>query len=292
MTAATGQNSPAEGLLPDESAVLPLSTQENFSVAARVLGRETRRHLLGDLRLRAARRPARRRGRGRPARAARPARGRARPRLRRRAGAPADARGSRRPCASCGLPRGPFERLIDANRRDQVQARYATFDDLVDYCDAVRESGRRARAVRLRRGDARADRALGPRLHGAAARRALAGRRRGLPAAAASTCRPRTCERFGVDRRRPRRARDRRRAARAARRSRSIARGALLDEGAPLVGTLRGRARFAVAGLRRRRARERRARSSAPGTTCSPGRRRRASAARVRETLACWRRGR
>ena len=32
------------------------------------------------------------------------------------------------------LPRGPFVRLIEANRRDQVQAAYATFDDLVDYC--------------------------------------------------------------------------------------------------------------------------------------------------------------
>ena len=35
---------------------------------------------------------------------------------------------------ACGLPRGPFDRLIAANRRDQVQATYATFDELADYC--------------------------------------------------------------------------------------------------------------------------------------------------------------
>lgn len=34
-----------------------------------------------------------------------------------------------------GLPRGPFVRLIDANRRDQRQSRYPTYDELVDYCD-------------------------------------------------------------------------------------------------------------------------------------------------------------
>jgi squalene synthase HpnC len=33
------------------------------------------------------------------------------------------------------LPRGPFDRLIDANRQDQTQATYPTFDDLVGYCD-------------------------------------------------------------------------------------------------------------------------------------------------------------
>ena len=33
------------------------------------------------------------------------------------------------------LPRGPFERLIEANRRDQAQATYETFDELVGYCD-------------------------------------------------------------------------------------------------------------------------------------------------------------
>jgi squalene synthase HpnC len=34
-----------------------------------------------------------------------------------------------------GLRRDPFQRLIEANRRDQRQAEYATFADLVDYCN-------------------------------------------------------------------------------------------------------------------------------------------------------------
>jgi squalene synthase HpnC len=32
------------------------------------------------------------------------------------------------------VPRAPFDRLIEANRRDQTTHRYATFDDLLDYC--------------------------------------------------------------------------------------------------------------------------------------------------------------
>lgn len=32
------------------------------------------------------------------------------------------------------LPSEPFERLIEANRRDQCTARYQTFDELLDYC--------------------------------------------------------------------------------------------------------------------------------------------------------------
>jgi len=35
---------------------------------------------------------------------------------------------------ACGLEPGPFHRLIEANRRDQRQTRYRTFDDLLDYC--------------------------------------------------------------------------------------------------------------------------------------------------------------
>ena len=34
----------------------------------------------------------------------------------------------------CGLPREPFLRLIEANRRDQVMTRYESLDDLLDYC--------------------------------------------------------------------------------------------------------------------------------------------------------------
>lgn len=36
--------------------------------------------------------------------------------------------------AACGLTIGPFRRLIEANRRDQTVTRYETFDQLLDYC--------------------------------------------------------------------------------------------------------------------------------------------------------------
>jgi squalene synthase HpnC len=35
---------------------------------------------------------------------------------------------------ACGLPSGPFERLIEANRVDQVKTRYETFEQLLGYC--------------------------------------------------------------------------------------------------------------------------------------------------------------
>jgi len=34
----------------------------------------------------------------------------------------------------CRLPREPFLRLIEANRRDQIVTRYASLEDLLDYC--------------------------------------------------------------------------------------------------------------------------------------------------------------
>jgi phytoene/squalene synthetase len=34
----------------------------------------------------------------------------------------------------CALPREPLERLIEANRRDQVVTRYESLDELLDYC--------------------------------------------------------------------------------------------------------------------------------------------------------------
>jgi squalene synthase HpnC len=37
--------------------------------------------------------------------------------------------------AECGIPEQPFLDLIEANRQDQVVARYQTFDDLVGYCE-------------------------------------------------------------------------------------------------------------------------------------------------------------
>ena len=36
---------------------------------------------------------------------------------------------------ACDLPRAPLQALLEANRRDQVSSRYATFDELVAYCD-------------------------------------------------------------------------------------------------------------------------------------------------------------
>ncbi len=36
--------------------------------------------------------------------------------------------------AACGLPAGPFRRLIEANRRDQTVRRYRTYEELLDYC--------------------------------------------------------------------------------------------------------------------------------------------------------------
>jgi squalene synthase HpnC len=35
---------------------------------------------------------------------------------------------------ACRLPSGPFTRLIEANRLDQIQTRYRTFEQLLDYC--------------------------------------------------------------------------------------------------------------------------------------------------------------
>ncbi|WP_067799187.1 squalene synthase HpnC [Actinomadura formosensis] len=35
---------------------------------------------------------------------------------------------------ACRIPAEPFRRLLEANRRDQEVTRYATFDDLVEYC--------------------------------------------------------------------------------------------------------------------------------------------------------------
>src|SRR6202000_1824167 len=40
----------------------------------------------------------------------------------------------RRTVRACELPSGPVERLIEANRLDQVKTRYETFDQLLAYC--------------------------------------------------------------------------------------------------------------------------------------------------------------
>ena len=289
MTAATGQNSPAEGLLPDESAVLPLATQENFPVAARVLGRETGRHLMaiyGFARLVDQL--------GDEAEGDRLA-------LLDSLEAELDRVYSGEPehpimrtlqasVRERGLPRGPFERLIAANRRDQVQARYATFDDLVDYCtlsanpvgELVLYVFGMATPERIALSD-RVCTALQLVEHWQDVAEDFAARAR-LPAGGGSRALRR-------DRRRPRRTRDGRRAARAdgvRGRSRAAPAGrgrAARRHAAAAAHASRSRATSA-AGARTPR------RSCAPGTTCSPGPPRAGEAARIRETLVCWRHGR
>ena len=78
-----------------------------------------------------------------------------------------------------GLPREPFARLIEANRRDQEDGRLRDLRRPARLLRPLGEPGRRARPPRLRRRHARPDRALESGLLGAAAGRALAGRRRG-----------------------------------------------------------------------------------------------------------------
>jgi squalene synthase HpnC len=141
-----------------------------------------------------------------------------------------------------GLPREPFVRLIDANRRDQRQHVYATFDELVDYCDLSANSVGElvlyvfgaATPERIAQSNAVCT-ALQLLEHWQDVHEDYANGRIYLPAE--------DLQRFGVvggafegD-------------AYARLMSFEIARArALLDEGAPLVGTLRGRARLAVAG--------------------------------------------
>ncbi|MFC7648636.1 squalene/phytoene synthase family protein [Streptosporangium lutulentum] len=36
---------------------------------------------------------------------------------------------------TCSIPAQPFRRLVEANRRDQLVSRYDTFDDLLTYCE-------------------------------------------------------------------------------------------------------------------------------------------------------------
>jgi squalene synthase HpnC len=120
--------------LPAPDAVRRRARSENFSVAAVVLGQRTRRHLLaiydfarfvdevGDAvagdRLAALDEAE--------AELDRAFGGIPRTQLFRQLA---------RTIRACGLRREPFVRLIDANRRDQLQHDYATWDDLVSYCE-------------------------------------------------------------------------------------------------------------------------------------------------------------
>jgi squalene synthase HpnC len=120
--------------LPAEDAILPRASGENFSVASLLLGRRTRRHLqaiygfarlvdqLGDdaagdrlALLDVLEEELDRAFTGTPEH----------PLLRRVAAS----------VRELDLPRGPFLRLIEANRRDQRVSRYETFAELVEYCD-------------------------------------------------------------------------------------------------------------------------------------------------------------
>jgi squalene synthase HpnC len=134
MTAAVGRATGADPRLPDASAILPLAAQENFTVASLLVGRETRVRLtaiygfarladqLGDevdgdrtAILESFEQDLHRVFDGEPQHA-----------LLRRLQATV---------RQCSLPREPFVRLIDANRRDQRRPTYETFAELVDYCD-------------------------------------------------------------------------------------------------------------------------------------------------------------
>jgi squalene synthase HpnC len=134
MTATVGRTSGADARLPDESAILPLAAHENFSVASLLLGRATRAHLtavygfarlvdqIGDEvdgdrleLLDEFEQDLHRVFDGTPHD----------PLLQRLVAT----------VRACTLPREPFLRLIEANRRDQRTSKYGTFDELVEYCD-------------------------------------------------------------------------------------------------------------------------------------------------------------
>ena len=134
--ARAGNTGPASGSggLPGEDAVLPLAAHENFSVASLLLGRATRDHLLaiygfarladqvgdeapGD-RLALLDELEADLGRAFDGEPRHPVMRRLSPTVR-----------------GLDLPREPFLRLVEANRRDQVQSTYATFAELEGYCE-------------------------------------------------------------------------------------------------------------------------------------------------------------
>jgi len=134
MTSAIGRPTGAAARLPDPCAILPLAKRENFAVASLLLGRATRAHLtaiygfarlvdqLGDevdgdrlATLDAFEEDLHRVFDGAPRH----------PLLQRLA----------LTVPECRMPREPFLRLIEANRRDQLVGSYATFEELAGYCD-------------------------------------------------------------------------------------------------------------------------------------------------------------
>jgi squalene synthase HpnC len=279
---------PAQGELPGAEAILPRASGENFAVAARVLGRETGRHLmaiygfarlvdqLGDevdgdrnALLDELEREIDRVYDGEPRH----------PLMR-------DLQATVR---DYGMPRGPFDRLIAANRRDQVQTDYETFDDLVDYCtlsanpvgelvlyvfgvatpDRIELSDRVCTALQLVEHwqDVAEDFGRG-RIYLPAEDRERFGVSRDDLGAGATGPALRELMAFEVAR---------------ARR--------LLDDGAPLIGTLNGRARFAVAGYvggGRANAEA----IAAAGYDVLAGPPKAGKSTRLRATLVAWRHGR
>jgi len=245
MTAAVGRTTGADERLPDASAILPLAAGENFTVASLLVGRATREHLtaiygfarlvdqIGDeiegdrgAALDAFEQDLHRVFDGEPQH----------PLLLR----------LRATVRVCGMPREPFLRLIEANRRDQRQPTYETFDELVDYCDL--SANPVGELVLYVFGAATKDRialsdgictALQLAEHWQDVGEDFGRGRIYLPGE--------DRRRFGVD--------DAALGATSANEPLRKLLGfeterarALLDEGAPLVGTLRGRARIAVAG--------------------------------------------
>jgi squalene synthase HpnC len=245
MTATVGRTTGADARLPDESAILRLASRENFNVASLLLGRATRAHLtavygfarlvdqIGDevegdrlALLDEFEQDLQRVFDGTPRH----------PLLQRLA---TTAR-------VCRLPRAPFLRLIEANRRDQLTTEYGTFEELVEYCDLsanpVGELVLHVFGVAAPERIALSDRvctALQLVEHWQDVAEDFSRGRIYLPAE--------DLEPFGVQR-------DDLGALTASAPKRRLlqfeihrARG-LLDEGAPLIGQLHGRARIAVAG--------------------------------------------
>jgi squalene synthase HpnC len=236
---------PGVGNLPGEEAILPLAADENFPVAMALLGRRARAHLtaiygfarltdqIGDelegdrlAQLDRLEQDLERAFTGQPEHSI----------LQRLAST----------VRELDLPRGPFLRLIGANRIDQEKKSYATFANLLAYCDL--SANPVGELVLYVFGQATADRiALSDwictalqlaehwqdvaedyqrgRVYIPAEDLEKFGVRRGELGAAHADDALRRLLAFEVERAR-----------------------ALLDEGAPLVGRLRGRARLAVAG--------------------------------------------
>jgi squalene synthase HpnC len=147
---------------------------------------------------------------------------------------------------SCGVPRKPLDDLIQANRQDQLVTRYETFDDLVRYCElSANTIGQvvlyifgKATPDRLRRSDSICT-ALQLAEHWQDVAEDLGNGRVYLPLA--------DLERFGVtedDLGQPT-AGDATASLLAFETERA---SRMLDEGAPLVGTLGGAARLAISG--------------------------------------------